>query len=83
MNERNDLVQSDSGEMTSASLQPMSFVDILDGMFMLYRQHFRLFFAIVAVYIVIGLGLDLISVSAATSMAPGHEYRNNSVCWYW
>ena len=70
MNERNDLVQSDSGEMTSASLQPMSFVDILDGMFMLYRQHFRLFFAIVAVYIVIGLGLDLISVSAATSMAP-------------
>ena len=69
MNERNDLVQSDSGEMTSASLQPMSFVDILDGMFMLYRHHFRLFFAIVAVYIVIGLGLDLISVSAATSMA--------------
>ena len=69
MNERNDLVQSDSGEMTSASLQPMSFVDILDGMFMLYRQHFRLFFAIVAVYIVIGLGLDLISVSAATGGA--------------
>ena len=66
MNERNDLVQADSDEMTSASLQPMSFVDILDGMFMLYRQHFRLFFAIVAVYIVIGLGLDLISVSAAT-----------------
>ena len=70
MNERNDLVQSDSSEMTSVSLQPMSFVDILDGMFMLYRQHFRLFFAIVAVYIVIGLGLDLISVSAATSMEP-------------
>ena len=70
MNERNDLVQSDSGEMTSASLQPMSFVDILDGMFMLYRHHFRLFFAIAAVYIVIGLGLDLISVSAVTSMAP-------------
>ena len=69
MNERNDLVQSDSGEMTATSLQPMSFVDILDGMFMLYRQHFRLFFAIVAVYIVIGFGLDLISVSAATSMA--------------
>ena len=69
MNERNDLVQSDNSETTSTALQPMSFVDILDGMFMLYRNHFGLFLGIVAVYIVIGLGLDLISVSAATSMA--------------
>lgn len=70
MNERNDLVQSDDNETTSTPLQPMSFVDILDGLFMLYRQHFRLFFGIVAVYIVIGLGLDLISVFVVTGAAP-------------
>ena len=69
MNKRNDLVQSDNNETTSTPLQPMSFVDILDGMFMLYRNHFLLFLGIVAVYIVIGLGLDLISVSAATGVA--------------
>ena len=71
MNERNDLARENSTEMTSTPLQPMSFVDILDGIFMLYRQHFRLLFGIVAVYIVIGLGFDLISVSAATAAAPG------------
>jgi len=43
MNERNDLVQSDNDETTSTPLQPMSFVDILDGMFSLYRSHFHLF----------------------------------------
>jgi len=70
MNERNDLVQSDNNETTSTPLQPMSFVDILDGMFSLYRNHFLLFLGIVAVYIVIGFGLDLISVSAVTSAEP-------------
>ena len=70
MNERNDLVQSDSGETTSTALQPMSFVDILDGMFMLYRNHFRLFLGIAVVYIIIGFGLDLISVAAVTGAAP-------------
>ena len=70
MNERNDLVQSDNTETTSTALQPMSFVDILDGMFMLYRNHFRLFFGIAVVYIIIGFGLDLISVYAVTGAAP-------------
>ena len=70
MNERNDLLQSDNTETTSTPLQPMSFVDILDGMFMLYRNHFRLFLGIAVVYIIIGFGLDLISVSAVTSVAP-------------
>ena len=70
MNERNDLVQSDNNETASTPLQPMSFVDILDGMFLLYRNHFRLFLGMVAVYIVIGFGLDLISVSAVSGMAP-------------
>ena len=71
MNERNDLVQPDNDETTATPLQPMSFVDILDGMFILYRNHFLLFLGIVAVYIVIGFGLDLISVSAVTGVAPG------------
>lgn len=70
MNERNDLVQSDNNETSSTPLQPMSFVDILDGMFVLYRNHFLLFLAIVAVYIVIGFGLDLISVSVLTGVEP-------------
>ena len=70
MNERNDLVQSDNNETTSTPLHPMSFVDILDGIFSLYRNHFRLFLGIVAIYIVIGLGLDLISVAAVTGAAP-------------
>ena len=70
MNERNDLVQSDNNEAAATPLQPMSFVDILDGMFILYRNHFLLFLGIVAVYIVIGFGLDLISVSAVTGVAP-------------
>ena len=70
MNERNDLVQSDNNETPSTPLQPMSFVDILDGMFVLYRNHFLLFLGIVAVYIVIGFGLDLISVSVLTGAEP-------------
>ncbi|MDE0401713.1 MAG: hypothetical protein OXL96_28290 [Candidatus Poribacteria bacterium] len=70
MNERNDLVQSDNNETPSTPLQPMSFVDILDGMFVLYRNHFLLFLGIVAVYIVIGFGLDLISVSVLTGVEP-------------
>ena len=70
MNERNDLMQSDNTETTPTQLQPMSFVDILDGMFMLYRNHFRLFFGIAVVYIIIGFGLDLISVSVMTGAAP-------------
>ena len=70
MNERNDLVRSDSSEMASAPLQPMSLVDILDGMFSLYRQHFRLFVRIFSVYLVLGFAINLISVSAAIGATP-------------
>ncbi|MDE0015309.1 MAG: hypothetical protein OXU51_03910 [Candidatus Poribacteria bacterium] len=63
MNERNDLVQSDNDETTSTPLQPMSFVDILDGMFSLYRSHFHLFFRIVVVYFVFGFLINLISTA--------------------
>ena len=70
MNERNDLVQSDNNETTSTPLQPMSFVDILDGMFSLYRQHFRLFVRIFSVYLVLGFAINLISVSAVIGATP-------------
>lgn len=63
MNERNNvLAQSDGNETVSTPLQPMSLVDILDGMFSLYRKHFRLFFGIVVIYLVFGFVLNLISV---------------------
>ena len=63
MNEHNSLAPSDSTEPVSTSLQPMSFVDILDGMFSLYRSHFRLFFRIVVVYLVFGFLINLISTA--------------------
>ncbi len=63
MNEHNDLAQSDSNGTVSTSLQPMSFVDILDGMFSLYRSRFQLFFRIVGVYLVFGFLINLISTA--------------------
>ena len=66
MNEHNNLLaQSDDPETVSSALQPMSLVDILDGMFSLYRNHFRLFFGIVVIYLVFGFVLNLISVFLA------------------
>ena len=70
MNERNDLVQSDNNETTSAPLQPMSFVDILDGMFSLYRSHFTLFLGITGVYFILVYGMDLISLFILVNAAP-------------
>lgn len=63
MNEHNNLAPSDSNEPVSTSLQPMSLVDILDGMFSLYRSHFQLFFRIVVVYLVFGFLINLISTA--------------------
>lgn len=62
--------QSGNSEMTSAPLQPMSFVDILDGVFSLYRSHFTLFLRITGVYFVLTYGMDLISVFFAVNTAP-------------
>ena len=58
MNEHNDLARENSTEIAATPLQPMSFVDILDGMFSIYRSHFRLFFGIIAVYLVFGFVWD-------------------------
>ena len=63
MNEHNNLAESDSNETASSPLQPMSLVDILDGMFSLYRNHFRLFFGIVVIYLVFGFLINLISTA--------------------
>ena len=70
MNERNDLVQSDNSETTSTPLQPMSLVDILDGMFSFYRNHFRLFLGIVVFYLVLGFVTSLVSVFGAIAATP-------------
>ena len=72
MQEHNDLAQVNSSETGTTPLQPMGFTDILDGMFSLYRSHFRLFLAIVAVYFVLGFGVDQISVFLLeTDAMPG------------
>ena len=75
MQEHNELAHTDNDQTDTSSLQPMSFTDILDGMFSFYRRDFRLFFAIAAVYLVLGFPIDIISTyfvratsSAGTSM---------------
>ncbi len=62
MQEHNELAHTDDSQTDTTSLQPMSFTDILDGMFSFYRSHFRLFFAIAAVYLVLGFAIDIITV---------------------
>ena len=72
MQEHNDLTQENSNETGTTPLQPMGFTDILDGMFSFYRSHLRLFLAIVAVYLVLGFGVDQISVFLLeTDAMPG------------
>ena len=44
------------------SLQAMSFSEILDGMFSLYRKHFNLFFRIVVVYFILTYVFDKIGM---------------------
>ena len=58
----NDSSQTSNSEAsTTTSLQPMGFTDILDTIFSLYRNHFRLIFGICIVYFVLMLGLNLLS----------------------
>ena len=69
MQEHNELAHTNNNQIDTTSLQPMSFTDILDGMFSLYRSHFQLFWGIIAVYIVLGLAIDQISAFLITSGA--------------
>ena len=49
-----------SGETVArTSLQPMGFMDILDILFSIYRNHFRMIFGICAVYFFLALGVNL------------------------
>ena len=60
----NDLSQTNNSEAsTTTSLQPMGFTDILDTIFSLYRNHFRLIFGICIVYFVLMLGINLFTAS--------------------
>ena len=53
----------------------MGFSDILDATFSLYREHFRLFFRIVAVYCVSEVGIDLLNpFLLEASTAPGAHF---------
>ena len=62
MQEHNDLGQVNSSDSGATPLQPMGFTDILDGMFTLYRNHFRLFLTIAGVSLVLSFSVDQISV---------------------
>ena len=71
----NDSLQTnDSEASTTTSLQPMGFTDILDTIFSLYRNHFRLIFGICLVYFVLMLGLNLL-------MGISTFYFSNSGLW--
>jgi hypothetical protein len=67
MQEHNELEHTNNNQTDSTPLQPMRLTDILDRMFSLYWKHFRLFFGIIAVYVVLGLAIDQISALLITS----------------
>ncbi|MXV76646.1 hypothetical protein F4Z99_20565 [Candidatus Poribacteria bacterium] len=48
------------GNSKKLALQPMRFTDILDGIFNLYRDHFKLFFSIAVVYHISRFGRELL-----------------------
>ena len=52
------------------TLQPMGFTDILDGTFSLYRNHFKLFVSIAAVYHIVRFGSELFSTFLLSPNAP-------------
>ena len=68
----NDSSQASTSETAATtSLQPMGFTDILDTIFSLYRNHFRLIVSICSIYVVCRLVANLLigisAVSAASS----------------
>ncbi|MDE0297831.1 MAG: hypothetical protein OXN17_04310 [Candidatus Poribacteria bacterium] len=75
MSQTNDSLQASDGEVsTAASLQPMGFGDILDSMFSLYRNRFRLFVGICGVYFVYGLVVDLLIGISVVSLASSGQF---------
>ena len=62
MQEHRELAHPNDNITDTTSPQPMDFTDILDGILTLYRSHLRLFFGIVAVYVILRFSIDQISV---------------------
>lgn len=62
MQENEISVPENHQQTETHSLQAMSFSEILDGMFSLYRKHFPLFFRIVVVYFILSYVLDKITM---------------------
>ena len=54
------------------ALQPMDFTDILDGTFSLYRNHFRLFMSVLAIYGIGLLAMNLVSIFTVVRSIPWH-----------
>ncbi len=58
----NNSSQTNNSEAsTTTSLQPMGFTDILDTIFSLYRNHFRLIFGICTVYFILMFAQNLLT----------------------
>lgn len=70
MQEHNELAQTDDSQTDTTQLQPMNFTDILDGIFTIYRNHYRLLLGIAAVYLVLGFAVDLISAYFIIEATP-------------
>ena len=62
-------------EPAAASLQPMGFSDILDNMFSLYRNHFRLFVTICSIYFICGFVVNLLIGCATVSATGAGEFN--------
>lgn len=69
MQAHNELAPTNNNQPETTPPQPMGFTDILDGIFSFYSKHFRLFYGIIGVYIVLGLTMDQISALLITSDA--------------
>lgn len=69
MQEHNELDPTNNNQIETLSPQPMHFTSILDGMFSLYGRNFRLFFGIIAAYLVLGFAIDQISALLSTGDA--------------
>lgn len=62
MQENENVIHQDNNQTQSSHLKPMNISDILDGMFVIYKNHFPLFLKIVAVYFVLQYTLDKVSI---------------------
>lgn len=62
MQEHRELAHPNDNITDTTAPQPMDFTDILDGILTLYRSHLRLFFGIVAVYVILRFSIDQMSV---------------------